>query len=146
MNGVNMLKLLSYSSIATTMIYSHLTGGSHKDGGGEAEVLMLPFKKKVRCTECGYLIDNSAFLSCYRESLVSDPVAFIDKMAGTAKLFRRCKSYHKKIPGLTPEQHLEHYLYKGPGVNLSRWALFWSIIAVIISAIAMIISVWAPLK
>lgn len=131
---------------------------------------MWPFKLLVKCIDCGYLIDDGHFaIKCHRgENIVleirkeksvynfgptsNDAVNHIVNdlvdNAVWAKISkdkpRQCYSYFKKIKGLMPAEHLEHQLYKGPGVSLSKRALFWSIIAVLISAGALIVSMRKP--
>ena len=128
---------------------------------------MWPFRRLVKCVNCGYLVDDSHYnIKCYRgENIILE----IHKKKGLYKFNatsndnvnhiindltedhvwrkiskdkpRQCCSYFKKIKGLTSEQHLEHQLYKGPGVSISRWALFWSVVAVLISLGALIVSI-----
>lgn len=95
---------------------------------------MWPFEKKIKCENCGYLTDEGSLrVSCFRQREMQN-------FMNVEFLPRICKLYHKKVAGLTPEQLLEHQLYKGPGVSLSRWALFWSIVAIFLSAGALIVS------
>jgi hypothetical protein len=103
--------------------------------------------KKVRCRDCGFLYPSTLPEdNCYRgEDIYSIRIEHLTKgvigRIGTINDWHFCHLYHEKIPGLTPEQHLEHKLYKGPGVSLSRWALFWSIVAVLVSVGALIVSI-----
>ena len=106
---------------------------------------MWPLKSRnVKCVECGYLVVHE---NDYHECLRGQINKFKnrsgirnEKLENAKNIPRFCEYYFKKMPGLTPEQHLEHQLYKGPGVNLSRWALFWSVLAVLVSIGALIVS------
>lgn len=103
---------------------------------------MWPFKKKkINCEDCGFLYSHSEFPRnrCYRGEKIFE---FKEKplgngpgiMVAEVKNYPQfCNLYQKRIPGLTPEGHLEHKLYKGPGVTLSKWAIGIAIIATAIS-------------
>lgn len=106
---------------------------------------MWPFK--VRCSDCGFMYPNERCLKGCGINRITTSVKKVGtkieaiSRQETINSMIKCPMYLKKIYGLTPEQHLEHKLYKGPGVSISRWALFWSIVAVLVSVGALIVSV-----
>lgn len=107
---------------------------------------MWPFKRSGRCKDCGFMYENERCFVNYEANRLSITIKKIgtalEAKSKTRTVYEliKCPMYIKKIPGLTHEQHLEHKLYKGPGVNISRWALVVSIIAIFISAGALIVS------
>lgn len=101
---------------------------------------MWPFKRLVKCVDCGYLIngDYGTKPRCHRNQEIysvtieqSNDGKCATGVIGSPSDLRLCRSYQKKIEGLTPAGHLEHQLYKGPGVSLSKWALVISMIALL---------------
>ena len=112
--------------------------------------------KKVRCADCGYLIeidtDSQGLkfegviikLKCFRGRKLysSENVSMNQTLINSEKTLPKvCKYFKKKIPGLTPEQHLEQELNKEPERKFSKFALKISCVSAFISFVALIVSI-----